>query len=203
MRVRYLDLVNTIWELWKIPPKDVSRDDIDQALYLLSRKHEGGVDLDSVSWRAAGFDPIVLSGRVRASSTQGSGNSLPSASSAEGNPTVPDVSEGERQKLQYSEKPGPSRGAQSNSSGVRLVKGFPAAGGPLLKSSGGNEAGMGNERLRLNSLKVACRHGRPPGERADKRRRPSPQEFFDELESIASDPQTSSRGRARIWSELA
>jgi len=62
---------------------------------------------------------------------------------------------------------------------------------------------MGKERLRLNSLKVACRRGRPPGEQADKRRRPSQLEFFDELESIASDPQTSIQGRARIWSELA
>ena len=61
MRVNYMDLVNTIWEMWKIPPNDVTGDEVSQGLYLLFRKHEGGVELDPASFRAAGFDPIALS----------------------------------------------------------------------------------------------------------------------------------------------
>jgi len=61
---------------------------------------------------------------------------------------------------------------------------------------------MGSERIRLNSLKVACRRGTPPGAEADKRHRPSLGEFLRELASLAADPKTSTRGRVRILSEL-
>jgi hypothetical protein len=65
MRVNYMNLLNTIWEIWKIPPKDASPDDIAQALYLLSRRHKGGVEIDPVSCRASGVDPVALSERIR------------------------------------------------------------------------------------------------------------------------------------------
>ncbi len=64
-RVIYHDLIRTIWDVYQIPPKDVSPSDIHHALCLLSRKYEGGVGLDPISCNAAGVDLAALTEEIR------------------------------------------------------------------------------------------------------------------------------------------
>jgi hypothetical protein len=58
--VRYQDLENTIWKAWHILPVDITIDHIDQALNLLSRHIEWGIELDSVSCEVRGIDYAAL-----------------------------------------------------------------------------------------------------------------------------------------------
>ncbi len=55
-RVLYQDLQSTIWTLWQVRPDDITVRDVNRALYLLSKRSEGGVELDRASCEAHGID---------------------------------------------------------------------------------------------------------------------------------------------------
>jgi hypothetical protein len=63
--VRYQDLLDTIWSVQKVAPSQVSPMHIHHGLYLLSRSHRGGAELDPVSCQTAGVDPSRLADDIR------------------------------------------------------------------------------------------------------------------------------------------
>jgi hypothetical protein len=64
--VTYHALLNTLWEVLQVPPKDAAAN-MGRGLSLLSHKLGCGVELEPFSCAAAGVDPQVLAGRIRAS----------------------------------------------------------------------------------------------------------------------------------------
>jgi hypothetical protein len=72
--INFLDLLSTIFVAWRVPPEDVSPDQIEHAMYLLSGKYKGGVELDRESCRAFGVDDLGLADQIRTSMARRTGN---------------------------------------------------------------------------------------------------------------------------------
>ena len=83
-RVLYQDLESTIWILWQVRPCDVTVNHIGHALYLLTRKSKGGVELDRASCEARGIDYATLMSQIRPS--------LAHANDLSTGPTLPRIS---------------------------------------------------------------------------------------------------------------
>jgi hypothetical protein len=66
-RVLYQDIEHAIWTTWQIRPDDVTVHHINEALLLLSRNSEGGVELDQDSCAVYGIDYSRLVTMMRAS----------------------------------------------------------------------------------------------------------------------------------------